>query len=127
MKGAILSQVTQVIGSGAVVNPARVGDSTDILDVHGYEVDYAASGDSAEFFFDASERRYLAFADAVVQLAGTHEPVFGYMGIRFTPRSSASIAMQRFALTASVEVATGRARTESDGTRVFGWICMMRR
>ena len=45
-------------------------------------------------------------------LAGKYFPVFGYIGVRFTPAASALIAMQQFALTASVEVATARSRLD---------------
>lgn len=112
LRGPIVGQVTGVIGSNAYVNPARAGESNDILDVHSYALDYTASGDSAEYLFDASGDGYLAFADAVLDLTRAFQPVFGYMGIRFTPKASALIAMQRYELTASVEVATGRARTD---------------
>jgi D-arabinono-1,4-lactone oxidase len=107
----ILGQVTGVIGSNAFVNPARVGDATDILDVHGYYLDYNTPGDSCEYLFDAAGDGYRLFADDVITLAKT-QTVFGYMGIRFTPAASALLAMQRFELTASVEVATVRARTD---------------
>ena len=80
--------------------------------MHSYDLDYTVSGDSAEYLFDAADTRYLEFADAVTKLAGKHYPVFGYMGIRFTPASSALIAMQRHDSTVSVEVATIRARSD---------------
>jgi hypothetical protein len=114
LRGPIVSTVTGVIGTNAYVNPVRAGESNDVLDTHSYRLDYTACGDSAEYLFDAAGDGYLAFADAVVALSrsGSETPIFGYMGIRFTPRASALIAMQRFELTASVEVATARSRTD---------------
>ena len=106
-----MARVTAIIGSNAFANPVRAGDSTEILDVHGYYLDYNAPGDSAEYFFDAATDAYLHFADDVIAMAGS-KPIFGYMGIRFTPAATASLAMQRWDLTASVEVATARARTD---------------
>ena len=137
VRPGILSSVTGVIGGNAYVNPVRAGESNDILDIHSYSLDYTACGDSAEYLFDAVGHGYLAFANAVVELSRTPiapgfwatlagsgqpfgprgedpPPILGYMGIRFTPRASALIAMQRYELTASVEVAVARTRTEPD-------------
>jgi hypothetical protein len=50
----------------------------------------------------------------VLAVAKRHFPVLGYIGVRFTPGAAALIAMQQFALTASVEVATGRTRLVPD-------------
>jgi len=108
----ILGRVTGIIGSNAFVNPARCASANSVLDVHGYYLDYNTAGDSCEYFFDAASDGYLAFADTVVSLANTRI-TFGYMGVRFTPNSSALIAMQRHQLTAAVEVATARARTDA--------------
>jgi hypothetical protein len=90
--------------------PASGGLYQNMLDNHDYGLDGAEVGDSVEFHFDASANAYLDFIDAVVALANAHFPVFGYIGIRFTPRSTALIAMQQFELTASVEVSTPRTR-----------------
>jgi D-arabinono-1,4-lactone oxidase len=90
--------------------PASGGLNENMLDRHDYGLDGAEAGDSAEFHFDASTGTYLEFIDAVVNLAGVHFPVFGYIGIRFTPRSTALIAMQQFDLTASVEISTAKTR-----------------
>jgi D-arabinono-1,4-lactone oxidase len=105
----VIQAVSGLIGGFELV---RAGLSTDVIDTHKYDLDGAQSGNSAEYFFDAAAREYLAFIDAVVALCNARSPVLGYMGIRFTPRSTALIAMQRFALTVSVEVATARARQE---------------
>ncbi len=108
----VLDAVSGVL-SGDFTKRVRVGHACDVLDTHDYDFDGAQSGDSAEFLFDAAAQDYLHFADAVVALARDNYPLLGYMGIRFTPRASALIAMQRFDLTASVEVATGRARQDN--------------
>jgi hypothetical protein len=104
----------------------RAGLSTDVLnkpapDPPGmaaqctpkvYRLDGTLSINSAEFFFNASSPAYLDFIDRVIALAIAHSPVFGVMGIRFTPRATALIAMQRFPRTVSVEVGTGRAHQD---------------
>jgi len=108
---AVLDAITSIVGAD-FKKRVRAGHASDVLDTHNYDFDGAQSGNSAEFHFDASASDYLTFADRVVSLAGEHYPVLGYLGIRFTPGSSALIAMQQFDLTASVEVATGRVRTE---------------
>ncbi len=108
---AVLDAIANVVGAD-FAKPVRAGHASDMLDTHNYDLDGTQSGNSAEFHFDASAADYLIFADRVVELAGRHFPVLGYLGIRFTPGSSALIAMQQFDLTASVEVATGRVRTE---------------
>lgn len=111
IKSPLLLQIAQIVGSNAFINPARAGESCDMLDVHGYYLDYNTPGDSAEYFFDASAQGYLDFTDEVLTLAKRHN-AFGYMGVRFTPKASALLAMQRYDLTASVEVATSRAQTD---------------
>jgi D-arabinono-1,4-lactone oxidase len=110
-RSQVIDGVSKVIG-GAFITLARAGLATDILDTHDYSLDGAQSGDSVEFFFDASGGDHLSFIDAVIDLSNKHSPVFGYMGIRFTPRSSALIAMQQFDLSVSVEISTARARQE---------------
>ncbi|RDI65567.1 D-arabinono-1,4-lactone oxidase [Nocardia pseudobrasiliensis] len=93
----------------------RLGHACDMLDTHNYALDGAQSGNSAEFIFDAG-LNYQSFIDTILQLArdrlAAGRPVFGYIGIRFTPKSSALIAMQRYDLSVSVEIATGRARQD---------------
>ena len=84
-----------------------------MLDAHDYDLDGAQCGNSAEFHFDATGTTYLQFVEEVIGLAHKHFPVFGYIGIRFTPVASAMIAMQRYPLTASVEVATPRSRLDN--------------
>jgi hypothetical protein len=108
--------VSAAIG-GAFARLARAGNASgalyqNMLDAHDYGLDGAQCGNSAEFHFDAAGGTYLEFIDDVIALAGSHFPVFGYIGVRFTPAASALIAMQQFALTASVEVATARSRLE---------------
>jgi hypothetical protein len=90
--------------------PASGPPYGNIIERHGYELDGAQSGNSAEFSFDASRGEYLDFVEEVIRLADRDAPLLGLIGIRFTPRSSALIAMQRFTLTAAVEIQTGRTR-----------------
>ncbi len=90
--------------------PASGGLHKNMLDAHDYGLDGAQAGDSAEFHFDAATGTYIDFVDDVVALAQKHFPVFGYIGIRFTPQANALMAMQQFPWTASVEVATPRTR-----------------
>lgn len=94
----------------ARAGPASGGLHKNILDAHDYGIDGAQAGDSAEFHFDAWTGTYLNFVDDVIAVANQNFPVFGYIGIRFTPAATALIAMQQFALTASAEVATPRTR-----------------
>jgi hypothetical protein len=108
-KPHIIDVVSDLIGGG-FSDLVLAGLATDLLDKHNYELDGAQSGNSAEFFFDASSEEYLGFIDEVIALVQLHSPVFGFMGIRFTPGATALIAMQRFPMTVSVEVATARSR-----------------
>jgi hypothetical protein len=115
--GQDIAQAASGLIGGAFSRLARAGPASgnpgeNILDEHDYGLDGSQSGDSAEFHFDASAGRYLEFIDAVTALANQHFPVFGYIGIRFTPGATALIAMQQFALTASVEVSTPRTRAD---------------
>ncbi len=114
----VTRSVTDLIGRGfsrlARAGPASGDLNKNILDAHDYGLDGAQSGDSSEFHFDATTPNYLNFIDAVMAAAQKHFPVFGYIGVRFTPQATALIAMQQFALTASVEVATGRTRLLPD-------------
>lgn len=116
LRPRIIAAVSKIIGSrfGRVVRagPASGGLHANILDAHDYTIDGAQSGNSAEFFFNAASAEYRTFVDTVIRLAIEHAPVFGYMGLRFTPGASPLLAMQRFPLTASVEVSTARARQE---------------
>jgi hypothetical protein len=106
----------QVIASAfsrtARAGPASGGIEQNMLDAHDYGIDGAQAGNSGEFHFDASQPGYLQFVDDVIAIALRHVPIFGYVGIRFTPRASALLAMQRFSMTASVEVSTIRSRFE---------------
>jgi hypothetical protein len=102
--------IAQTFSKVARAGPASGGQYQNMLDAHDYGLDGAQSGNSVEFHFDASSGAYLDFIDAVVALCGVHFPVFGYIGIRFTPAATALIGMQQFGLTASVEVATPRTR-----------------
>ncbi|MBY3243160.1 FAD-binding protein [Rhizobium laguerreae] len=106
----------QVI-AGSFSRTARAGRASgtlgqNMLDAHDYEIDGAQAGNSGEFHFDAASNAYLDFIEDVIAAARRRHPVFGYIGVRFTPRSSALIAMQQYALTASVEVSTIRSRLE---------------
>jgi len=112
----VAQAVSEAIG-GAFAKLARAGHASgglnqNMLDAHDYGLDGAQCGNSAEYHFDAAGPAYLAFIDDVIGLARKHFPVFGYIGIRFTPVASALIAMQRYPLTASVEVATPRSRLD---------------
>lgn len=114
--GDVARAVADAIGS-AFAKLARGGQASgeldqNMLDAHDYGLDGAQCGNSAEFHFDADDAAYLDFVDDVIALAGRHFPVFGYIGIRFSPPASALIAMQKYALTASVEVATPRSRLD---------------
>jgi len=108
--------VSELIG-GSFAKLARAGNASgglkqNMLDAHDYGFDGAQCGNSAEFHFDAAGSAYLEFIGDVIGVAGRHYPTFGYIGIRFTPAASALIAMQQFALTASVEVSTARSRLD---------------
>lgn len=116
--GEVARAVSDVIGGGfaklARAGPAAGGLHQNMLDAHDYGLDGAQCGNSGEFHFDAAGGAYLDFIDEVIRLARRPEnvPVFGYIGIRFTPGASALIAMQKYPLTASVEVATARSRLD---------------
>jgi hypothetical protein len=109
---AVASAVSKLIGGNTAAKFVRCGLASQILDAHNYNLDGAQSGNSAEFFFDASTGAHLQFVDSVIAIANAHAPVFGYIGMRFMPRASALLSMCRFPVTASVEVATGRSRLE---------------
>jgi hypothetical protein len=104
--------VSQLIGGNTVNKFLRSGLASELLDTHDYTLDGAQVGNSAEYFFDAAKNAHLNFIDGVIALANTHAPVFGYIGIRFMPRSAALLGMPRFATSASVEVSTARSRME---------------
>src|SRR5262249_19481336 len=53
---------------------------------------------------------YLAFLDYVIRLALRGPPIMGIVGIRFMPRATALLAMQRHEHTVSLEVGMGRHR-----------------
>jgi FAD/FMN-containing dehydrogenase len=99
---------TDLLNKPTPDSPSTAGQCTPRV----YRLDGALSINSAEFFFDASSPVYLNFIDRVIALATAHAPVFGVMGIRFTPRATALIAMQRFPRTVSIEVGTGRAHQD---------------
>ena len=111
--------VSEVIGGGfaklARAGPASGGPHANMLDAHDYGLDGAQCGNSGEFHFDAAGGAYLAFIGDAIRLARQQDGnglVFGYIGIRFTPAASALLAMQKYPLTASVEVATARSRVD---------------
>jgi len=113
--GKEVAQAVSLVISGAFSRLARAGPASgslheNILDAHDYGIDGAQAGDSVEFHFDAASGAYLDFIEDVIALARQHFPVFGYIGIRFTPAATALIAMQQFPLTVAVEVATARTR-----------------
>jgi len=113
--GEDVAQAVSRAISGAFSPLVRAGPASgtlhkNILDAHDYGLDGAQAGDSAEFHFDALSTGYLDFIEDVIALTRQHFPVFGYIGIRFTPAATALIAMQQFPLTVSVEVATPRTR-----------------
>jgi hypothetical protein len=112
LRNDMIDAVSGVIG-GSFKDLMRAGLATDILDTHDYELDGVQTVNSAEFFFDASSREYIGFIDKVIALASVHAPVFGIIGIRFMPRATALIAMQRFPRTVSIEVAAGRGKQEN--------------
>ena len=109
---AVAFAVSNLIGGDMVARLVRSGLASELLDTHDYGLDGAQIGNSAEYFFDASNGSHLAFVDAVIALANAHAPVFGYVGVRFMPASAALIGMPRFPLTASIEVSTPRSRLE---------------
>jgi len=109
---AIVRAVSDLIGGDTISKFVRCGTASEILDTHNYALDGAQSGNSAEYFFDASDGAHLRFIDAVIALASTYAPVFGYIGLRFVPKSSALLGMPRFALTAAIEISTARSRVE---------------
>ena len=109
--------MADIIGKGGYGRLIRAGKARgakhqNILDAHDYDTDGGQAGNSVEFHFDASGVTYLNFVDDVIGLAGKYSPVFGYIGLRFTPAASALIAMQQYPVTASVEVATLRSRLQ---------------
>lgn len=108
VSGIVGSDFKKLVRAGG----ASGGPGGNILDTHNYSLDHAQSGHSAEFFFDASGADYLRFVDDVVAIAHERAPIYGFVGIRFNPRSSALIAMQQFDMTASVEIQTARSRHE---------------
>jgi len=118
--GADVARAVSAVISGGFAKLARGGPASgglhqNMLDAHDYDIDGAQCGNSAEFHFDAAGGAYLAFIGDVISLAGGqggNGPVFGYIGIRFTPAASALLAMQKYPLTASVEVATARSRVD---------------
>jgi hypothetical protein len=62
--------------------------------------------DSIEFFFDAENPLYLSFVDQLLEMYYTmpgRKP--GYISLRFMKRSKATLAMQRWEVTVSVECA----------------------
>lgn len=63
------------------------------LDAHDYDIDGAQVGNSGEFHFDAAAGTYLELVDDTIRAALRSASIFGYLGIRFTPRASALIAM----------------------------------
>jgi D-arabinono-1,4-lactone oxidase len=110
--GAVAARVASRVIGGDTLDFVRCGLASERLDKHNYKIDGAQIGDSAEYFFDASTGSHLRFIDGVLRLVSAHAPVYGYIGVRFMPRSSALLSMARFPLTASVEVATGKSRLE---------------
>lgn len=101
------------------VPQVRLGWATRMLDTHDYELDYLQSGHTCEFHFDASGTDYLAFLDDVVVAAAAAKGALGLIGLRYTPRARAQLAMQQWDLTASVEVQLGRIRHDD----VMGPLC----
>ena len=116
-RAEVSEKVADIIGKGGYGRLIRAGKASgakhqNILDAHDYDTDGGQAGNSVEFHFDASGVTYLNFVDDVIGLAGKYSPVFGYIGLRFTPAASALIAMQQYPVTASVEVATLRSRLQ---------------
>jgi hypothetical protein len=111
--GEAAAQAASGLIAGAFSNLVRAGPAAggaNMLDNHDYSLDGAEVGDSAEFIFDAMSSNYLDFIDAVAGLAKEHFPVFGYIGVRFMPGSTALIAMQQFGANVSVEISTAKTR-----------------
>lgn len=65
--------------------------------------------ESVEVFFDAADDRLVAFVDALIafeinqQLRG--KAFLGYVSLRFTGKTSATLGMQRYSTTCAIEVA----------------------
>lgn len=106
----IISAVSEVIASAGFDHLVRAGLMSDVADTHNYDLDGAESRNAAEFFFDAASPVYLDFIEHVIRLAQSGPPIMGIVGIRFMPRATALLAMQRYPRTVSVEVGTGRSR-----------------
>lgn len=113
--GPSVAQAASDVIGGSFSRLLRAGPASgplgqNMLDAHDYGIDGAQAGNSAEFHFDAAGSAYLDFVARVTASALDHFPILGYIGIRFTPASSALIAMQQYPLTASIEVSTPRTR-----------------
>lgn len=102
-------------------DPRSPAISYAVMDEHDYQnIGCVAPGDSIELFFDASDPNLVSFIDKVLArvrelengtLSGQPEAIAGYISLRFMTASPAPIAMQRWPLTCSVEIA-GLSRVE---------------
>lgn len=86
------------------------GISYAIMDRHDYlDRSCTKNVDSVEVFFDALDDRLVAFVDALIAYETAQQfrgkSFVGYASLRFQGDSGALLAMQRWALTCSVEVA----------------------
>jgi hypothetical protein len=106
----IIPAVSAVIAAAGFEYLTRVGLMTDVADTHNYNLDGGETRNGSEFFFDAASRTYLDFLDHVIRLGLRGPPIMGIIGIRFMPRSTALLAMQRYRHTVSLEVGMGRTR-----------------
>jgi hypothetical protein len=85
----------------------RWGFSHEIVDGHPDKRRGLISAHSAEFFFDATEDKYLQFVDKVLKKS-VALGVPGYASLRFTGKSECLLAMERFALSVAIEIAVPR-------------------
>jgi len=114
----VFGTITDMVFEMLVNGPTATGPSFEItsgnaLEFGGnYERKYSEFWNHApkvmftEVFFDAQRRDYLRFVDATLEYfrsAGSGKQA-GYISIRFMARSEAPLAMQRWPITAAVEV-----------------------
>lgn len=81
-----------------------------VMDRHDYrDLSCNVNVDSIEVFFDATDPMLLAFVDALLAYEIWQEregrTFIGYISLRFTARTRASLGMSRYPLTCAVEVA----------------------
>ena len=91
-----------------------VGPSQKLLDTHEYSRDGCLSANSTELFFDASKPGYLDFVRDVRKAAKKDGFLPGYASLRFTGRSNALLAPERWNRTVAIEIAAPRSTVLGD-------------